>query len=196
VGYGDFRVTDTANGYVVTVLDNRAVWPAVTICLSINLFNTVAGLMGDFDGNFANDYLPRDATTPLSAIVNDTYLASAFGESWRVTAQTSTFYYGSGETYASKNDPTFQPYIFDAQPFVASPQAEAACSGLQDDFLQGCLRDVTLTGDTTFALQANATAALYNAQEASYRGTGGTSSASTVMLSLGSIVALFIVLLL
>jgi len=167
---GDYRITDTANGYVVTWLINGQSWPSVILCLSVNLFGTVGGLMGNFDGNFVNDFQLQGGST-ISSLSNFTYLASSFGESWRVTAQTSVFYYASGESYASKNDPSFQPFVFNPATFTPSPQAQAACQGLQDDFLQGCLFDVTVTGDTDFAHQANMTSQSYNAQEASYRGT-------------------------
>jgi len=180
LGFGDFRVTDSSSGFVITMLDNHNGWPSATVCLPTSLFGTVGGLMGYFDGNFANDYVPQGSTTAVSNIANLTYIASAFGESWRVTAETSTMYYTADQSYATENDPSFMPLIFDLAPFSPTQQAQSACMGLQDQFLTGCLRDVSVMSDASFAQQANVTGALFGAQEQSYAGQVSDASIANV----------------
>jgi len=177
-----YRAVDGATGTLVTLLDNYGGWPGITICLPVSLFNSVVGLMGYFDGNFANDYVPQGVVPSnyVSPISNQSYVGAAFGDTWRVTSLETAFYYGPSESYTIMNDLTFRPFVFDAQPFSASLQATQVCAGLADTFYTGCLQDVTQTGDSSFAIQANNTGLLYNAQEAQYRGQGSSAWVYTV----------------
>ncbi|WP_169820261.1 InlB B-repeat-containing protein [Corallococcus exiguus] len=93
-------------------------------------------------------------------------LYEKFGESWRVTKDTSLFDYASGyspESYTLREWPGYKadscriekapPGIPVVEPLKAIPleQAEALCKGVSKERLRDCAQDVAATGDPVFA---------------------------------------------
>lgn len=144
-----------------------AVWPQgdqVRVELSGGIFNIgiaplpsrqVRGLMGNRDGNRANDLTLRDGTVLPSSLTRE-QLYGQFGESWRVTEEESLFDYAPGESTATFTDRTFpdEPVRAASLPPAQFAAASAACKSAgvtEENLLEACILDVGASNDTTFA---------------------------------------------
>lgn len=118
----------------------------------------VRGLLGNFNGNPADDFALRNGTplaSPLS--FQEMYRdPNSYANSWRITQAESLFDYGPGQntaTFTDVNAPYGWPSIHDLTP-QQRLDAEAAClnAGVTQPFaLEACILDVGTTGDTSFA---------------------------------------------
>ncbi|HEY8636388.1 MAG TPA: RHS repeat-associated core domain-containing protein [Candidatus Limnocylindrales bacterium] len=126
---------------------------------------TLRGLLGNADGNPANDLTGRDGSV-LSRSDPDfhTKLYAQFGNSWRVSQATSLFDYGPGESTATFTNLA----IPSAEATVASlsasgrTMAQTICqaAGVRvEPLLDDCILDVGETGDASFAADTAAVAA-------------------------------------
>jgi hypothetical protein len=118
----------------------------------------LVGLLGNADGNPANDLRLADGTQ-LPATASPSTLHGDFADSWRLTDDESLFSYGAGETTATYTDVTFPHNIKTVhdltadQVRIASAQCEAADVPAGPTF-SACVLDVALTADSSFATQA------------------------------------------
>lgn len=117
--------------------------------------DAAAGLLGDFDGNRANDFTTRDGMV-LTAPLTQPQLYDVYGESWRITDETSLFDYGPGQstaTFTNRSYPTDFASIFDLDT-ATREWAEATCraSGISTEpELTNCTLDVGASGQEEFA---------------------------------------------
>lgn len=109
----------------------------------------LAGLIGNLDGNSANDFTTRDGE--LMPFSREASNVNKFGESWRVPASESLFLKAkrpSSETPVGDSPLTLA--ALDPAAREAS-RAKCAAAGVQDlGALSNCTYDVTVTGDETF----------------------------------------------
>jgi hypothetical protein len=119
------------------------------------LAGKLEGLLGDFDGDPANDIRHRGGATVKEPTFDALY--PAYADSWRVNATTSLFTYDPGtspETYVDRKFPDRQVSVEDLPNRAA---AEDICRrlGVTDpDVFAGCVLDVALTGQAEFAAAA------------------------------------------
>ncbi|HMV80921.1 MAG TPA: VWD domain-containing protein [Leptospiraceae bacterium] len=116
---------------------------------SVKITGTIAGLLGNCNGNPKDDLIPRDETSAITINFNNLY--RVFGESWRLRTNESWFEYDAGQSLGS----------FDGLPDKITPldpaavaTAETACKakGITNTVLfDACVLDVALTGDPSFA---------------------------------------------
>jgi hypothetical protein len=116
---------------------------------------TLAGLMGDFDGDPSNDFFTADGRL-LHPPLNFESLYGDLAAGWRVRAEGSLFDYGPGESTETFTDTEFPAQH--ASVAGLSPEerqrADRACreNGVEDpDLLEGCVLDVGVSGDESFA---------------------------------------------
>lgn len=117
---------------------------------NVKIEGKVAGLLGNCNGNFRDDLIPREGTSAISPISFDN-LYRVFGESWRLRNSESWFEYSSGEAVGSFDGIPDKITTIDP---AAIDRAETACQaqGITNAVLfDACVLDVALTGDTSFA---------------------------------------------
>jgi hypothetical protein len=117
------------------------------------------GLLGNGNGSQTDDLTTR-AGEPLSIDPSARSTSvHGFADSWRISQDESLFTYGQGETTSTFTDLGF-PYGFisvDALPDQQRTAALTACgsAGVEiQDFLNACVLDVAVTGDTEAATAA------------------------------------------
>ena len=134
--------------------------------LAADRAGTVEGLLGDGDGDPANDLVvdgePLDGSPDA---IDPDDIVGALADEWRLT-EPGLLPYDEGESPATFEDPSFPA----AAPPAASPAAQAAAeavcraSGIDDGpMLAGCALDVLLTGEAGFGAGAAETSALVGA---------------------------------
>jgi len=125
------------------------------ILLPETMRGLVEGLLGNFNGNRADDLTTRDGII-LSHSPSFSQLYQQYGESWRITQEESLFDYLEGTTTETYTDKTFPgssvttAVLSDSQ----REQAEQICrdAGVTDPvILEACILDVGLTGDRCFS---------------------------------------------
>jgi hypothetical protein len=118
----------------------------------------VSGLLGDADGDPANDIARRDGHVFSQPIAyEDLYTdTNTFDESWRISQAESLFDYDPGEdtgTFTDTSLPVAYASTGDLSPSTYDT-ARTACegAGVSDPIvLDACILDVGLTGDRSFA---------------------------------------------
>lgn len=114
---------------------------------------TISGLLGNANGDPADDLTSRDGTTLPIEGTSFSDLYQKFGNSWRISQAESLFDYKAGQTTATFTDLTFP----DDWPSISAPArlaAEATCraSGVVVDFfLEACITDVAMAEDPEVA---------------------------------------------
>jgi hypothetical protein len=112
----------------------------------------LTGLLGDFDGDPANDV--RSAGGAVIAQPSFGTLYPAFADSWRITQADSLFSYPSGKSTSSYTDKAFPSAAASLSNAGDPAAAKAIClaAGVVDaTSLADCAFDVALTGRTEFA---------------------------------------------
>ena len=147
---------------------------------------TIRGLLGNLDGNPANDLAGRDGQ-PLSVAdpAFATKLYAQFGDSWRIAQDESLFDYWPGESTTTFTRPDIPSAPVTAATLSASARADAltVCRavGVQaGQLLDDCLLDVGMTGDASFAANSAAVAAA-----AVTTGAGATQPAEVTPITVG-----------
>ncbi|GHJ43933.1 hypothetical protein Cs7R123_12750 [Catellatospora sp. TT07R-123] len=143
---GSVLTVDTYGGQQLTV----EVQPAST------LFGKLEGLLGDFDGDPADDVRPRGGD-PLAVPPAFADLYPRLADSWRVDAATSLFTYAPGLGTQSYTDRTVPQRPVDAADLPGRAAAETLCRayGVADaPVLAACVLDVALTGQPEYAAAA------------------------------------------
>jgi RHS repeat-associated protein len=118
---------------------------------------SLRGLLGNNDGNPANDLTGRDSVVLARADpAFGTKLYSQFGNSWRVKQSESLFDYQPGESTATFTRPNVPTALVTAGSLPAATQAsaKAVCeaAGVRlEPVLDDCILDVGETGDPAFA---------------------------------------------
>lgn len=151
----------TSGSYVAVWPDNTQLWiQSLGPSLSVRLAPSAArrrkltGLLGNFDGDLANELATRDGVVlarPMSAAV----LYGSFAESWRVAQASSLFDYAPGQTTETFTDRSFPHRLVstrdlsDAARAVATATCQAAL--VPPQWLDDCVLDVGLTGNASLA---------------------------------------------
>ncbi|MEU1964156.1 VWD domain-containing protein [Micromonospora sediminicola] len=116
----------------------------------------VRGLLGDFDGDPADDIAPASGA-PLTQPVPFGKLYPAYADSWRITADRSLFPYADGENTATFTDRAFperEVTVGDLDP-ARRASAEQVCrwAGITSPAqLAECVFDVAVSGRPEFAV--------------------------------------------
>lgn len=116
------------------------------------------GLLGNYDGDPANDLRTADGTS-LPENPSREQLYGAFADSWRVTQASSLLPYPQGtktETFTDKSFPDKVVKVADLDP-SRRDQARDVCTSLgivDEAALNACVIDVALTGQPAFAIDA------------------------------------------
>lgn len=159
---GGGRIIPRGSGYVIAwptgehmILTPAGSYMNVDLLLSPSRRGGIRGPLGNFNGDRTDDFTLRNGT-PLSAPLSFTQMyvgSTAYVNSWRISQAESLFDYASGESTA-----TFTNFNFpDAPPSLTSTQRQQAqqlCqnAGVTDPAtLAGCITDVAVTNDTSFA---------------------------------------------
>src|SRR6202142_1074469 len=163
---GGGTIYATTNGYTV-------VWPApdtsqmqldfggdfigVRLFLPPSRASQMAGLCGNNDGNPNNDLTTRDRGTTLLSPAPFAQFYGTYVNSWRITEGTSLLDYGPGQDTATFTDLDF-PYSLASTASLGAAQLTAATAicdaqGVLTDWLDACILDVSLTGDSLFATE-------------------------------------------
>jgi Ca2+-binding RTX toxin-like protein len=126
----------------------------VTPYIATGRANAVEGLLGDFDGDRANDLQLADGTV-LAQPVDILDLYGLFANAWRVTDADSLFVYADGESTDDFQRLDFPPSPLSLDGFpadrVAAARAVVEAAGITDPFLQqAAILDLLLTGEDGF----------------------------------------------
>lgn len=111
-----------------------------------------SGLLGNFDGDPANDLRTKDGTT-LTDLAHDK-LYGQYANSWRVTDADTLFDYAPGQSTLTFTDRSFPDPSAPGPSPQALQAATAICraAGITDPAaLTSCAYDVAVTGQTSFA---------------------------------------------
>jgi hypothetical protein len=141
------------------IVTDRGSYVDVRLCASADRPDgSLHGLLGNFDGNVANDLATRDGTVlptqPTFAQLYDT-----FANSWRITQAESLFDYRAGESTASFSDENCPIQKTTRASLPADKVAEAIAlldaAGITDPALrEAAILDYALTGDPSFITSA------------------------------------------
>lgn len=166
----DGELTLPNGGYVSHSFDTYNItWPDGTLVeihqdcsyLDIKIFlsesrrGRVEGLLGNFNGDQADDLVTQDGVV-LDHSPSLAELYQQYGESWRIVQEESLFDYLEGTTTETYTDRTF-PGSFVSTTILSDSQrqeAEQICrdAGVTDPvILEACILDVGITGDRCFS---------------------------------------------
>ncbi len=139
------------------IVQRASLWLSTTVALPESARGTAEGLLGNFDGNRDNDTVVAGTGQVITPDEKDpASLYGRYGESWRVTDQSSLFTYAPGESTKTFVDRTFPKSSADAAslPATARTSAEESCRKrgiVQQAELADCVLDVALTGKDAVA---------------------------------------------
>ena len=119
----------------------------------------LTGLLGNADGNPANDLKLSDGT-PLGASPSQATIHGSYANSWRITDSESLFTYDAGKSTASYTDLSFPPSIFTINDVEPSARDLSITACEQQGVLPGpqfddCVLDVAQTQNNQFAEMAS-----------------------------------------
>jgi outer membrane lipoprotein SlyB len=141
----------TTNDEVIVRYKNRIDY---LIYLNQNRKGNLKGLLGNFDGNRNNDLTLADGKLQTDKTFKGLY--PTYADAWRIKQAESIFTYESGKNSLSFTDTKF-PYQEFTFSLTALQQAESRCrqAGInREPYLSGCIYDVSLTGDISYAESA------------------------------------------
>lgn len=148
-------------GYLIELLDGTRVGVSSFARQGLNVWvepsparkGKLTGLLGDHDGNKANDPVVRGTSTVLGATPGYDELYTKFGNSWRVSQQESLLDYADNETTETFTDRAFPDRSAPALDAAALASAEASCKAggiLHVDLLRNCAFDLASTGNRRY----------------------------------------------
>ena len=151
------------NQYIITYNSGEVVrvvsWGGAGLNVAVTLGpndtpGTVGGLLGNDNGNPADDLALPDGTV-LSQPISSSTLYGEYANAWRVTQATSLFDYGPGQSTATFTDLNFPADAITLSQFPASVVAQATTlveqAGITDPGLQqSAIYDYIVTGNPTF----------------------------------------------
>jgi VCBS repeat-containing protein len=151
---GRYVFSDNDTGEQVRVDGVGGTYLNISPFIGAGRANTMEGLLGDYDGSFANDIQLADGTV-LAQPVNINDLYGLYANDWRVTDADSLFVYGAGEATADFQVLNFPPVPLRISDLptaqVAAAAALVAAAGITDPFLaEAAILDILLTGDDGF----------------------------------------------
>lgn len=157
---GPIVVVSWPDGSVATAIAVGRGGIRITVEPAPDHAGALEGLLGDFDGDPANDVGPAGGQ-PLAELEFD-LLYPELADSWRVDEQTSLFTYAPGtgpQTYADRSFPDADVAV-DELPNREAAEALCRRAGVSDpQVLATCTLDVALTGQADFAAAAAASQA-------------------------------------
>ncbi|MBN8455469.1 VWD domain-containing protein [Accumulibacter sp.] len=146
------------------IVSDRGSYIDVRFCASADRPDgSLRGLLGNFDGNAANDLATRDGTVlPTQPTFEQLY--RSYADSWRITQSESLFDYAAGETTSSfggSGCPLQKTSLASLPPDkVAAAIALLDAAGITDPALrEAAILDYVLTGDPSFIASAGQVAA-------------------------------------
>ena len=150
---GDYKLVFTNAGQEGVTISWNTPYLNYTVMLGNSRKGHVTGLMGNYDGDYSNDFRLPDGTAvePLFANIH-----GKFADAWRISNANSLFVYDTGKNTASYTDRNF-PKTFPAIAPEKLAWAEDVCKGAgvtRQPELGHCMFDVGLTGDTRLAQSA------------------------------------------
>jgi len=151
---------DYPTGDELTATLNGSKYMNLTIKLPAAQQGAVAGLLGNADGNTADDIAMRGGPV-IPQPVPYAVLVGSYADSWRISNAESLFDYAPGEDTNTFTDPNFPNSMADSGDLdpAAASAAKATCQAagvVNPIVLEACILDVVLTGDSSFAQSAAA----------------------------------------
>ncbi len=124
---------------------------------------SVRGLLGNADGDTANDLALPDGTI-LTQPIDYGELYTTYADAWRITDATDLFDRGAGETTADWQDPSYPRGVITVDDLPAdvraAAEARALAAGITDPvLLEAAILDFALTGDSAYVNGASMVAA-------------------------------------
>jgi hypothetical protein len=150
---GELITVTWPDGSVVTASQIGRWGLHVTIKPAASHAGHLEGLLGNDNGNPADDVEARGSSTPITKPSFAT-LYPAFANSWRISQATSLFTYAAGSSTATYTDPSFPdgPATTANLPDLAQATTTCGQAGVSNPtMLQDCELDVGLTGQAAFA---------------------------------------------
>jgi VWD domain-containing protein/collagen triple helix repeat protein/IPT/TIG domain-containing protein len=157
-------VWNVSGGYRVIWPDNSQLWVALRgIYIGAQVFlpssrvgQGVTGLLGNANGNRADDLTTRDGLVTLTTPAPFAQFYGTYVMSWRITPATSLFDYGDGQSTATFTDLSFPHQLETVDSLtgaqVAAAMATCQAAGVTSDWIDACELDVALSnGDVDFA---------------------------------------------
>ncbi|MEM8615987.1 MAG: VWD domain-containing protein [Pseudomonadota bacterium] len=160
------------NRYVIVVdedtiirVDANGFWMNFDTQISRQTYDDLTGLLGDGDGQSANDLRSRSGMEiyldTLDEAARHNALYRMFGDSWRIAQEESLFDYADGESTETFTDKAYPKISEDAdtEPKLSRAEAEEVCraAGLTSGiFFETCVYDVMMTGERGYAEAAAA----------------------------------------
>jgi hypothetical protein len=122
----------------------------------------VTGLLGNANGQVADDLMTRDGATTLTSPVPFATFYGTYVESWRITQATSLFDYGDAQSTESFTDRSF-PHVLQNARSLTAAQVQGAtltcqAAGVTSDWLDACVLDLTVSGGDMRLVDALASA--------------------------------------
>lgn len=121
---------------------------AISISLHESYKNTAVGLLGNFNGNDSDDFIPRGSVNPLNN-PNERTIFHEFGQTWATYWNESIFKYDYGMSHSSYSFPNFTPTFLNETNSSLLAEAEAKCGGAEN---RDCVFDFIVTGNEQLAL--------------------------------------------
>jgi hypothetical protein len=194
---GVFYMLTWPDGSAITVpvWNYEPRWLDVRVALADTRAGTVEGLLGDSDGDPANDLTTADGKALRTDDVSFEDLYRMWGDSWRLKASDSLFDYTNGQSTESFTDREFPDEVVTFDSLDAGERAEATrvcreAGVTQAVLLRACVLDVAVTGSHAFAAAAAQTLSASNpsgqGSRASLTVTGARDETFELTLSSGS----------
>lgn len=127
------------NGVIVEVFSEGAAL-GVTASLPGRFQGKLEGLLGNWNGDLADDLMPRGGERPLRWTHTSKEIHNEFGMTWQIRQVESAFYYRLGSNVTTFADPDFDPFWsrgWSSNQFMMA--AQEACAGSPIEKL--CLYD-------------------------------------------------------
>ncbi len=153
VGDGALQVVGPGGDYV---LIERAGLAENVVIGTPAYADSASGLLGDADGDLADDLALPDGTVIAPADRHDPdVLYGTFADAWRVTADSRLFTRGDGAAYLTARYTTVPRSVVRRADLpaerLASARATCRSSGVSRGDLDACVYDVAATGDDAWA---------------------------------------------
>src|SRR5258708_22829758 len=120
----------------------------------------VSGLLGNANGNPADDLTTRDGLTTLTSPASFEEFYKTYVQSWRITQATSLFDYGDAESTSSPDITNLNfPFLLETAQSLSSARVQAAmaicqAAGVTSDWMNACVLDVGVSNGDAGATSA------------------------------------------
>ncbi|KAK2167442.1 hypothetical protein NP493_1275g00055 [Ridgeia piscesae] len=137
------------SGFTITVALNESQL-SITVAAPDSFLNDTKGLLGVFNKDPSDDLTPADGSAPLLTNATEKTIFYKFGETWRIDAASSLFYYPLGTHYSTFNILDFTPLFYEEVVGNMTPEQKAEAEKTCGDNKE-CIFDLAITGNAKAA---------------------------------------------